>query len=868
MLPPAPPNLQALASALPPPVRALLPAAVQLVAVMRAQGPSVECWHDPTLPTANETWWMPAPASNVTEEGWPRVLISANLRDVELLMPFWNLELLRMVAMLQHGYATRAEADPDSASVAVSVYESGSGDSTPIWLDLLTTLLDVMAVPRVVVARGKLRRADKQHRVEFLAQVRNRLLDQVLLAPIPRLDTTAQPPPRQKADTPWNQTGINPPPPQPPPPEYVDVDFRPDRLLFLNDIYTCAPDMLRLLQLNMATEADVTCGLDFIRRGDDVARRRLLQAEGSGDRAEARMEELRQANEVKTLLHRGRQLAEAARKLSALPLGPPPQQASQPSSPPPPVPLAVSSTLRSAAKELTNTLVAQRSAAQGRRWIGKRPYIVYDSWVVRDIRGDMMSNDAPVASNHGPSAFRLAMGLPIVTYCCWNGAVVFRADPFLPPPVPELWQTGRHLQQATVNNPRPPRVPRRPAKARPPRRPRRPRKPRHPAPPPPPPRPPRQITHNPAPTSAEQSSAKVQRAVAVTTNNKKAHIKNRRNKGKRVVQRKVVFNITIDATAASTLADKRSAGYPQLRFRHGMPLECDASECGLLCDDLHRLGYGKFMLDPSVRLSYLPFHDVGLHHDWLYGAPMLKWGELSLGNITVKRSPDQLREMARVLHKLWTAAKSANLSPPDISEVHKRGVDPAISCSSAPDTSGKPFALLKSCFHEVWSQLAKRVRTAPVPAPVQAVNATNTTTPASQVPGDGGFGTVTTHMQVKCMDLVPGKDQAEHPHWVDLLPPNRTAIYLAYRLPLEPADEGAAERNSMCALIPGYKEVPGADMSGGDLALAQGPYQAALFCNSQVSCTAINDDGWLKANTSSQISRPGRCLWIKQTDGK
>ncbi len=32
--------------------------------------------------------------------------------------------------------------------------------------------------------------------------------------------------------------------------------------------------------------------------------------------------------------------------------------------------------------------------------------------------------------------------------------------------------------------------------------------------------------------------------------------------------------------------------------------ECAASECSLLCNDYLRLGYGRFVVDPNVRLAY------------------------------------------------------------------------------------------------------------------------------------------------------------------------------------------------------------------------------------------------------------------------
>lgn len=263
---------------------ALLPDALQLVTAMRAQGPSVLCPHDPTLPVVNEPWWRrpplgPAPEAlgqqqqpqqlqpqphqpgggayaqgNITGAGggseagrasvpassasaasppaavsrWPRVLVAANLRQAELLLPFWSLELLRAVAMMSHGAAASSTRSLDGAGnstassgspapafaptttttssaataafqgtsaaglapppqppqqppqptqppVAVSIYESGSSDATPEWLTALAALLDVLGVPNAVVTRGALQRAPRQHRIEFLASVRNQV---------------------------------------------------------------------------------------------------------------------------------------------------------------------------------------------------------------------------------------------------------------------------------------------------------------------------------------------------------------------------------------------------------------------------------------------------------------------------------------------------------------------------------------------------------------------------------------------------------------------------------------------------------------------------------------------------------------------
>lgn len=40
-----------------------------------------------------------------------------------------------------------------------------------------------------------------------------------------------------------------------------------------------------------------------------------------------------------------------------------------------------------------------------------------------------------------------------------------------------------------------------------------------------------------------------------------------------------------------------------LRFRKHLEGECRASECTLLCDDLHRMGFRRAVVDPSVRTA-------------------------------------------------------------------------------------------------------------------------------------------------------------------------------------------------------------------------------------------------------------------------
>ncbi len=43
--------------------------------------------------------------------------------------------------------------------------------------------------------------------------------------------------------------------------------------------------------------------------------------------------------------------------------------------------------------------------------------------------------------------------------------------------------------------------------------------------------------------------------------------------------------------------------------------ECRASECTLVCHDLHRLGYREIIVDPGVQLAYEQKDAAGLHID-------------------------------------------------------------------------------------------------------------------------------------------------------------------------------------------------------------------------------------------------------------
>ncbi|KAJ6237262.1 hypothetical protein M0813_26818 [Anaeramoeba flamelloides] len=55
---------------------------------------------------------------------------------------------------------------------------------------------------------------------------------------------------------------------------------------------------------------------------------------------------------------------------------------------------------------------------------------LYDIWVARDAKGDMLSNDYPWVNDHKNSKQLIDNGLPVQVYACWNGVVVFKSQPW------------------------------------------------------------------------------------------------------------------------------------------------------------------------------------------------------------------------------------------------------------------------------------------------------------------------------------------------------------------------------------------------------------------------------------------------------
>lgn len=163
--------------------------------LLRSAGTVLPCMHDDTLPTQLSG----------------RFYLAANLKNNEEVLPNFITQLLTLVARMREG------------QLHISIYESGSTDSTVQWLQLLDSVLGALGVPRTIVHSGNITWPAGGDRIEFLAKVRN-----AALAPFlePSSNMTAS-----------------------------------DHIVFINDVYFCASDVLRLAQHG----ADLACGLDMWR---------------------------------------------------------------------------------------------------------------------------------------------------------------------------------------------------------------------------------------------------------------------------------------------------------------------------------------------------------------------------------------------------------------------------------------------------------------------------------------------------------------------------------------------------------------------------------------------------------------------------
>jgi hypothetical protein len=143
-----------------------------------------------------------------------RILFALNLHNNQEIMTDLIVQLGQVMGFLGH------------EQVYVSIFESGSTDQTRVYLSLFKSMLDKMNV-KSIIEWTEDTLTNTVHRIEYLAEARNRVLRQA--------------------------SGFK-------------VDF--DRVVFMNDVYFCATDILELLLQAEKNKADLTCGLDFDTDGD------------------------------------------------------------------------------------------------------------------------------------------------------------------------------------------------------------------------------------------------------------------------------------------------------------------------------------------------------------------------------------------------------------------------------------------------------------------------------------------------------------------------------------------------------------------------------------------------------------------------
>ena len=156
------------------------------------------------------------------------VLIALNLHENAPVMPHLVLSLCDLLLRLSppHG----------DAGAFLSIYESGSTDATPAWLDVTEALLRWAGLPGRVVRRGEDTRRPTDARITFLARMRNHALAPLLDA-APSRDAPSA------------------------------LARRASKVLFVNDVFLCAEHGLRLLRHVRphanAPGRDMACALDF-----------------------------------------------------------------------------------------------------------------------------------------------------------------------------------------------------------------------------------------------------------------------------------------------------------------------------------------------------------------------------------------------------------------------------------------------------------------------------------------------------------------------------------------------------------------------------------------------------------------------------
>jgi len=151
---------------------------------------------------------------------------AANFFNNEEILPHWSQEFIKLANII--GYNR----------VFLSVYENDSGDNTSARLSEFDLKLSALGIPHKIVSETNRLRRHYPHRIDYLAVIRNKALK-------PLLDLVDN---GTLFASPTYTTSL--------------YSSRQSRVVFINDVYFKAIDMVRLIATHKHNY-DMACGMDF-----------------------------------------------------------------------------------------------------------------------------------------------------------------------------------------------------------------------------------------------------------------------------------------------------------------------------------------------------------------------------------------------------------------------------------------------------------------------------------------------------------------------------------------------------------------------------------------------------------------------------
>ncbi|KAJ1990073.1 hypothetical protein GGI25_004043 [Coemansia spiralis] len=146
--------------------------------------------------------------------GTEKIFVAANLYNNERILPNMVMQLTELARVL------------GPKRVFISLYENGSDDRTKQILRMLQQTLAALEVPHRITIEQRVRPKKNYHRIKYMAELRNRAME----------------------------------------PLYNSSSGRFGKVVFINDVFFCLPDLLELIHQANAQGAHLTCAEDFVIR--------------------------------------------------------------------------------------------------------------------------------------------------------------------------------------------------------------------------------------------------------------------------------------------------------------------------------------------------------------------------------------------------------------------------------------------------------------------------------------------------------------------------------------------------------------------------------------------------------------------------